>query len=320
MGRHQRSYDLNGKELLSRSLACNSLTSRLGSRSHLKRRWDPRAYIRGCNQETGYRQTFQHDGENVSQIYIHNSSLGESIPAMGYVKSPRASIEFLWRKWPPGICIALLAGAAAIFPIVTPTQLTPVDKLKWSAGLGFLLVLELVIIFKERRAQDHAYIEQLKSIEEMRATTDARLTSLLRIAAASNDPVEGLKKRALQLSDSILEFVQNQVQETPEEPDFLQSYMQGIAHQPFVYVNTFGKSLKFQQDTVAFYKARFLTKVEAILREFARQGIVDDWLNTYFAVPAGNQIIRIIGERIGGLTERLTTTTPEDQGRTLDKA
>lgn len=234
-----------------------------------------------------------------------------------------APVALVWRKWPPGICISALALAAAIFPIVTPSELTPFDKTKWIAGLGFLLVLELVIIFKERKRQDKefaddqvrrdaAHLEQLKSIEGMRIMTDARLTSLLRIAAASNDPVEGLKKRALQLSDSILEFIQNRLQETPDQPYPIQSYvMSTTPNQPYLYVDPYAKTLKFDQDTLAFYRARFSAKVEAILREFATQGIVDDWLNTYYATPAGSQIILMIGQRIGNLTERLTATTPE---------
>ncbi len=229
---------------------------------------------------------------------------------MGELQSLKTTGFDLWRKWPPGICIAVLAGAAAIFPIVTPSELTPRDKAKWTAGLGFLLVLELVIIFKERKSQDRAYIEQLKSIEEMRAMTDARLTSLLRMAAASNDPVEGLRKRSLQLSDSILEFIQNRMQGAPTDapmPPMINTLISSTI-QPYPYVNTFGQTLKYQQDTIAFYVARFATPVNAILREFAEQGIVDEWLNGILADIRGDWWIRMVGERLGALTELLNQT------------
>lgn len=225
---------------------------------------------------------------------------------MGNTATLKVAASRLWRNWPPGACIAVLACAAALFPIVTPTELTAQDKAKWIASLGFLVVLELVVIFKERRAQDRAYLKQLEGIEQMRTVTDARLTSLLRIAAAANDPIEGLKKRALQLSDSILEFVQNRLQSAPQETDLFQSYTSRMLNEPgYIYVNTFGQSLKYELDSVSFYKTRFIPTVQAILKEFADRGIVDEWLNVYYAMPAGHSIIRVIGERLGALTEML---------------
>ena len=271
------------------------------------------------NQQSEYRQTFEHDGENVSQIHVDRSwdPMRRSL-CMQTPKFLTRTVGVVWEKWPPGVCIAALALDAAIFPIVTPSELTSVDKAKWMTGLGFLLVLELVIIFKERRSQDRAYaadrerqdkahIEQLRQIEEMRAASDSRTASMIRLAMAINDPVEGLKKRALQLSDSILEFIYSRMQAAPPEEPMFVSYNLIQTESTFPLINSYvNKSLAYQADTVKFYESRFPEKVGSILAEFAEKEVVDDWLNGLCATAKSDWSIRMIGERIGALAELLT--------------
>jgi hypothetical protein len=107
------------------------------------------------------------------------------------IRCLKALALFTWQKWPPGACIAVVALAAAIIPIVTPTELTSIDKAKWIAGLGFLLVLELVIIFKEWKRQDKefaedqakrdaAHFEQMKNLQELRQASEAHNVAVMR--------------------------------------------------------------------------------------------------------------------------------------------
>lgn len=227
----------------------------------------------------------------------------------------------LWHRWPPGVCIALLGLLAAIFPIFATATMTPWEKAMWSGGFFALMLLEVIIIFKERarqnrayaldlKRQDEAHVEQMKRIEEMRALADARTASILRLAGSINDPIEGLKKRALQLSDSILELVYSRMQAAPAKPTPLEVFTSATST-PFGQLppDLYGKSLQYEIETAAFYNSRFDERVAAILREFAAQGLVDEWLNGLCAAPKTDWSIRMIGERIGSLAEMLAPTS-----------
>jgi len=239
---------------------------------------------------------------------------------MGKVNTLKAFIGFVWAKWPPGICISVLALAAAIFPITTPSELTAIDKAKWIAGFGFLLVLELVIIFKERRAQDRSYIEQMTRLDGLRQASEAHNTAVMRQFMAMNDPVDSLKKRALDLSELILDFIYARIQRKPEEPlgypyimleEDLHTYLQKSNERSAAQFRSFN----YSEETRKLYLRRFQDKAVAIRDEFARHNLISEGLNSALDSASrglvGDDLIRFIGEQIGNLAEKCNTKTPD---------
>ena len=283
--------------------------------------WPPK---QECSAGSEYHPTFQHDGENVSQKYRLKMVDSETIPGMG--ENPRNTVRFLWQKWPPGICISMLAGAAAVFPIVTPSELTPIDKAKWIAGLGFLLVLELVIIFKERRRQDRefaedqakrdaAHFEQIKNLQELRQASDGHNSAVMRQFMAMNDPIGSLKRRAIDLSESILDFAYSRIQGKPSEPTYSYTYP-GLQEWDSFYQDQSKifedqrKAAEYSRETWDMYQGRFYAKAVNIRDEFAKENLADDALNRALSQVLYTTVentVRVVGERLGFLADKCNT-------------
>src|ERR1700722_17766212 len=107
---------------------------------------------------------------------------------------------------PPGISVALLAMATVLYGAFADHPIPFVQSL-WMGAFSLFLAAEIRVVYKERAKQDRAHERQIESIENLRQTADSRLAAMVRLLSAINDPAEGLKKRALQLSESILAFV-----------------------------------------------------------------------------------------------------------------
>ena len=248
-------------------------------------------------------------------------------------KPPKNIVGLLWQKWPPGICIAGLAGAAAVFPIVTPSELTPIDKTKWIAGLGFLLVLELVIIFKERRRQDREFaedqakrvcsrtFEQIKNLQELRQASDGHNSAVMRQFMAINDPIDSLKRRAIDLSESILDFAYSRIQGKPSEPAYAYTYS-GLQDWDTFYQSQSKifeeqrKATEYSRETWDMYKGRFYGRAVNIRDEFAKENLTDDALNnalSQFLYTTVENTVRVVGERLGFLAEKCDTHKLEGQ-------
>jgi hypothetical protein len=276
----------------------------------------------GCQKQTEYSQPFTH-GENVSQISVLGMSGNEMIANMKLFK-------FLWQKWPPGICIAVLAGAAAAFPVFTPTELTPIDKAKWTIGIGALLVLELVIIFKERGRQDRefaedqskrdaAHREQLRQLQELREASDAHNTAVLRQFMALDEPISGLKRRSLDLSEAILDFIYARIQGKPPEPAYAFTYIATQSDATSFYQSQSDRwaaqqrSLEYSKETWDMFLGRFHHRAVAIRDEFSKEHLADSTLDSYLSPgllkASIENTIRTIGEKLGLLAEEYSSKT-----------
>lgn len=236
----------------------------------------------------------------------------------------KAFAGLVWRKWPPGVCISALALAAAIFPIVTPTELTPIDKAKWIAGLGFLLVLEFVIIFKERKRQDQefaedqakrdaAHFEQMKNLQELRQASEGHNVAVMRQFMSMNDPVGSLKRRAIDLSESILDFAYSRIQGKPPEPTLRFMYLsepqpwQTFYQSQSEQFEAQRKASDYSRETWEMFQGRFNQRAEKMRDEFARENLTDPALDRALApilYTSTENTIRIIGERLGFLAEQ----------------
>src|SRR5271169_2436617 len=122
--------------------------------------------------------------------------------SMGRISDKIATI---WRKLPPGVCIAMMGLLAALYPILTHDPISPQEKSLWISGFLALMAVEMTVIFKERARQDRAFIAQMEQLEGNRRLYDAHGLALERVRTSLNKG--SLRDRAFRLSESILEFI-----------------------------------------------------------------------------------------------------------------
>ena len=248
---------------------------------------------------------------------------------MEKTRSLRTVVGFIWDKWPPGACIAGLALSAAIFPVVTPSALTPLDKAMWIFGFGFLSALELVIIFKERRRQDRvfaadqarrdaAHFEQMTNLQELRQASEGLNNAVMRQFMAMNDPIGSLKRRAIDLSESILDFAYSRIQGKPPEPTIRYMYLSEPLPWERFYQDQSEqfeaqrKASDYSRETWEMFQGRFKQRVVNIRDEFASENLIDPALEKALSpllYTSTENTIRIIGERLGFLAAQCNTKT-----------
>lgn len=240
------------------------------------------------------------------------------------MRSVWRGLRAVWIWWPPGLCIAVLALLAAIFPLFSSAVLSRHEKAGWTAGFLALMVLEMAVIIKERKQQNSQYaadrerqnrthLEQLSQIENMRSTSDAHNTAMMRLLLAANDPAAGLKRRALELSESILDFAFGRIQQRPHKPAMPfsltigQNFQEGWERiQKEQEVDA--QIRNFDAETVRLFQARYMDRVRRLMDELTAQGYADENLARYVANIGAfgedaDARIRIIGERLGTLGE-----------------
>lgn len=232
--------------------------------------------------------------------------LDESILGMFLLRR----IQQLWDRWPPGVFVAMLGVLAAIFPLAARPDMSTREKFVWASGFAALMVLESWAIFKERSKQERALADQMKSLNDIREASEEHTKSMLRLLMAGNSPADSLKSRALKLSEAILDFIYQRLQNAPAplypteililEPDtnaWNKRFQETMQRQ--------GAAFTYESNTLAMYRERFLPKVLAILGEFQEQGVADDWLHQLAGNPTGSNFIKMIGQRLGEIAELL---------------
>lgn len=112
----------------------------------------------------------------------------------------------VWNGLPPGVFIAMMGLLAALYPILSREPLSPLNKAIWTVVFFALMVLELVVIFRERRKQDAVFLSQVARLDAIRNAHDAHGLALERIKNIVK--TDGVRTAALRLSESLLEFVQ----------------------------------------------------------------------------------------------------------------
>lgn len=219
-------------------------------------------------------------------------------------------VKRFWDRWPPGLFVAMLGLLAALFPLVASATMPPREKFFWASGFASLVILESFAILKERAKQEKALADQQVGLNNIRDASEEHMKSMMRLLLTRNESSDSLKTRALKLSEAILDFVYQRLQNAPPQPGYPEILMIGLdtetwSEKFFANQAKMNAASRYEFDTLAIYRERFASKALAILGEFKAKGAVDDSLDYSAAVPAGSQIIKIVGQRIGELAERL---------------
>jgi hypothetical protein len=235
-------------------------------------------------------------------------------------QSPQASVQRKTGMVPPGVAVVMLGMAAAAYTLI-PSEWpnTPAARALWISAFCVLGVAEILAIFRERSNQNKDFALErdlnqsrfertMERFEQIRRASESHNQSLLRLMQTINDPAQSLKKKALELSESILDFVylriQGQPQEGPPMPLAAFARPKGLG-QSFIPTPTFSMYMKYDRDTLLHYGERFSVKVAAILEELAKHGFVDDVLDKRSKDLRYASDIMTIGERLGKLAERI---------------
>lgn len=216
----------------------------------------------------------------------------------------------------PGWAVAFMGFLAAAYTALPSEMPLP----GWARGLlifGFfaLLVAELMAITRERNKHEAESAADRKSTQDrfeqtmerfkaVQQIADSHQQSIVRLMNAFNDPAAGLKRRALELSERLLDFIYDRIQNLPPLPRVLITTFRNLDDTPEMQ-----ELAKYEHNTMAVYNTRFAAKVKAIRDEFAAQGLIDEPLESLYDDVQESGYIRIIGERIGVLAEQITAKT-----------
>ena len=219
-----------------------------------------------------------------------------------------------WDRWPPGLAVAMLGLLAALFPLIASGDMSTRERFFWAAGFASLVILESRAILKERAKTERATAEQMRSLEGLRAAADANHTAVIRLLIDRFTPVDDLKTRALTLSESILDFVYQRLQNAPRQPIDLFSYERHnrtlIFDPVFDQTRERSATVEYEVETTRLYRERFGEKARVVVAEMAARGLSDEVLDGLLATPLYfsqiTSMVRDVGERIGQLAERIT--------------
>lgn len=203
----------------------------------------------------------------------------------------------------PGTAVCTLGVIAGIYALVPPEWLHPLGR---SVGILLIIFLGAAELAAIRRAD----IVQNQRFESVLKLSNAHQQSILRLMQSINDPAEGLKRRALQLSESILNFAYDRMQDAPQTSITGQKMVPLYSLLKPSRVTTIYDPLKdvresyaYEQETLTFYRQRFTAKVQSILREFSGHGIdTGAWQERNRELHSSPVIISI-GEALGNMAE-----------------
>jgi hypothetical protein len=200
---------------------------------------------------------------------------------------------------PPGVAIAVL-GIVAI--VITIFPLPPSQRLLRGLVLGactILGVMEIRAIVSDRKAANAQHTKELdeqgRRFSNLQTLLIQAQQSALAVMKVQNLPASSIKKRALDLSNEILQFLVSR----EVHPGFGQG---SYGEEPYGGVAT---DATFQQDTVKIFNASFGKRVSDIHDALKGEGLTDSTLDAEYKSPLNSYSIRSIAEKIGSLAERL---------------
>jgi hypothetical protein len=228
-------------------------------------------------------------------------------------------LKSIWNRiirWeaPPGVSVAMLALGAVLYSAIVE-QPSFREKILWIAAFALFTVAEILAISRAQIRQNADYLEQIRQLNQIQQTADSKHEAIIRSILALNDPVDSLKKKAVQLSQSILEFVYGRFQHTPKRQQSLlgsswlaphltsaSPWQSGFWGQAFEETNQINQ---YQAETLGIYSKMFHKQVIQTKNEFAERGLIDDDLNSKLIAIKLPDDIRFIADRIGELADKL---------------
>jgi hypothetical protein len=219
---------------------------------------------------------------------------------------------------PPGSCVAVLGVIAAIYTIMPTDFFSPLWRLVLILVITALGVGEILVLQKERTRQTaeliaakedaHArFVLTLKQFEGVREAAEAHTLALLRLNQIVDVPARNIKKKALQLSESLTNFVYDRLQNSPG----------GFGRRPTLadlrqirtpLVEVMRQSLEYDGETLALYKKDLYPAVSDMRDELENRGLNDPELDALFTSPKTTQDMLRVADRIGMLAAKLDAT------------
>lgn len=216
-------------------------------------------------------------------------------------------MDIAYKHFPPGILTVILAVLAAVTALPGVTrQLNPKES-KWGGWLHALAIfifcslaaLEMAVIDNSNKVNENHFqfiVQSFKDTQDLikaSQTAQARVAALPKLLPKGASPNLELKLAATKLSAEILQFLTDRQAGEP----------------PLPRANTWDQDtqalIRYMEQTVSLESQLFGSRIIAIHDELAKQGLRDGQLDSFYEHPTNPIGIRIVGERIGALAERI---------------
>lgn len=216
-------------------------------------------------------------------------------------------MDFIYHHFKPGYLTLILAVLAAMTALPGVTKRLDPKESKWGGWLHALAIfifcsiaaLEMAVIDHADKASEQHFQFIVQSFKDTQALITATQEAQKRVAALPPSssihvsPNLELKRQATKLSAEILQFLTDRQVGEPPIP------------RPSTWEQDMQAQIKYMQQTIAFYSQMFAPRVIAMHDELAKQGFRDGQLENFYEHPTNPIGIRIVGERIGALAERI---------------
>jgi hypothetical protein len=148
----------------------------------------------------------------------------------------------------------------------------------------------------ERKTQEFqkALVDEVSQLRESSTRVETSLANVTnQLAGVRGAPETSLKRRALQLSADILQFISERNHNEPPLPG------------PATWKEDTDRLIRYSRETMDLYSQQFGARVIATRNELAGRGLNDAELDRFYEHPTNPIGVRIVGERIGALAIRL---------------
>ena len=210
--------------------------------------------------------------------------------------------HYVWLL-PPGVCVLFLGVEALVITLLPPDTLQKLSAKIPAIALCFLLAFGEISVLRHDRQE--TFLQHKRDMQEIFGRFGGLHQDVLALQSnvsatqqARSLPADSLKRRALDLSNEILQFLIGR--EVP--PGYGQG---GFGEGP--YGGKASDTKAYDQETLNIFYNVFQPRVLAIHGDFKRKGISDKQLDAEYAQPVNTYSIRAIAERIAALAEKLPT-------------
>jgi len=204
---------------------------------------------------------------------------------------------------PPGVSVIFLCVEALVITLLPPDTLRK-STVKISA-IALCFLLAFLEISALRRDRQETFLQHKRDMQEIFGRFGGLHQDILALQnnvsatqRARSLPADSLKRRALGLSNEILQFLIGR--EVP--PGYGQG---GFGEGP--YGGKPSDTKAYDQETLNIFYNVFQPRVRSIHDDFERKGISDRQLDAEYAQPVNTYSIRAIAERLAALAEKLPT-------------
>lgn len=206
----------------------------------------------------------------------------------------------------PGVSVAILAGISFLYTLVIehPSRW---QKVTYVCLAAIFTLLEIVVIYASGRRADRELSAARRAEFEQFRINIAQFRNIANRVA--DIPRLDLRSRAIELSDSLLELVEQKMfrrTDGKESRRYISlNALMDVTFSP-EQLESFSKTIQLGREVETAYNEHYAAKVKTIRGEFAEHGLNSQLLDEHLSMPDRDYIhIALIGEELSLLANKL---------------